>query len=296
MSKKLAEIRKKIDGLDDDIHDRLMQRADLVAEIAKEKKKSSMNVVYPAREAQIVRRLLGRHRGALPPLTVLGLWRALVGGLCMIQTDLKVVVACDDENQPNGFLGRWDMAKHYFGNVVQVSRSPTNLMAVASVRDREADFAVLPWPEDGVDSSDSEPWWVYIYKAEQDIRIVCALPYGFEGEQGFVSQDNKAMGVSKGDFSPSGEDHSCLVLEINHEISRARIVDELERNDLSPLSLHTKAHFDGGENSLHMMIVEGYVAGDDSSLQQIADGFDLDGTVCLSMGGYPVPPQLNPKK
>ena len=64
MSKKLAGIRKKIDGLDEQVHDLLMQRADLVAGIVDEKRKAGMDVVNPAREVEVVRRLLGRHKGA----------------------------------------------------------------------------------------------------------------------------------------------------------------------------------------------------------------------------------------
>jgi len=294
MSKKLTEIRKKIDALDSQVHDLLMDRANLIAGIVGEKRKAGMAVVHPVREAQMVRRLLERHDGPFPQLAVLSIWRELVGAVCMIQAELKVSVAHDEMDHPARFRERWDMAKNYFGSVLPVKRAATPLMAVANVRDGEADFAVLPWPEEGMDSDEKEPWWSFIYKAERKLHVIGALPYGFEEGQSFNSQDNKAMVVSKGDFFESGDDHSCLILEIDATISRARIVEELQAMNIKPVSVHTKTRFDGGDNSLHMLVVEEYFGFEDKRLGEISDGFDVDGVVCVSLGGYPVPPQLKP--
>ena len=61
----LDDIRKKIDELDNRIHDTLMERAELVLKIGEEKRKNKIQIVQPAREARMLRRLLARHRGAL---------------------------------------------------------------------------------------------------------------------------------------------------------------------------------------------------------------------------------------
>ena len=294
MSKKLDEIRKKIDALDNKVHDLLMQRADLIVDVAREKRKTNMDVVHPAREAKMIRRLLKRHEGPLPQLAVLSIWRELVGAVCMMQTGLKVSVAHDERDGPESFRERWDMAKNYFGSVLPVSRAATTLMAVANVRDDAVNFAVLPWPEEGMDSEGAEPWWSYIYKADRKIHVICALPYGFEEGQSFSSQDNKAMVISKGSFLESGEDHSCLILEIDATVSRGRIVEALEKVKITPVSIHTKTAFDGGGNNLHMLVVEGHIGFEDDVLGLLADDFDLEGTVCISIGGYPVPPHLKP--
>ena len=93
MSETLAEIRKKIDTLDDRIHDLLMERADLIVGVTEEKKKNNIPVVQPAREAMMIRRLLNRHRGPLPEATIVGIWRELVGAVSLLQTGLKVSVS-----------------------------------------------------------------------------------------------------------------------------------------------------------------------------------------------------------
>src|SRR5690606_38307673 len=92
MSKKLEELRKKIDALDQVIHDALMARADLIDSVAAEKRKHNLPYVQPAREAQMIRRLLARHRGPLPAAAVVRIWRELVGAVSLLQTGLKISV------------------------------------------------------------------------------------------------------------------------------------------------------------------------------------------------------------
>jgi len=105
MSQKLDDIRKKIDALDNQIHDLLMERADLIIGVTEEKKKNNIPVVQPAREAVMIRRLLARHRGPLPEAAIIGIWRELVGAVSLLQTGLKVAVSA----APNDAYC-WDMA------------------------------------------------------------------------------------------------------------------------------------------------------------------------------------------
>ena len=69
----LNEIRERINSIDNQIHDLIMQRAAIVSDIAKEKKKKNLPTIHPAREVQLIRRLLNRHTGKLPEQAVIGL-------------------------------------------------------------------------------------------------------------------------------------------------------------------------------------------------------------------------------
>src|SRR6185295_1686741 len=111
MSKTVDDIRSKIDGMDNNIHDLLMQRAELVLKIGEEKRKSNVQVVQPDREIVMIRRLLSRHKGPLPKEAVVRIWRELVGAVSLLQTGLKVAVTVPDNA---GGLVYWDMAKDYF--------------------------------------------------------------------------------------------------------------------------------------------------------------------------------------
>ncbi len=281
MSKKLENVRKKIDALDDKIHDVLMERAELIVDIAEEKRKAGLQFVHPAREAKMIRRLLARHEGALPAAAIVRIWRELVGAISLMQTGLKVSVALED-----GSIAPWDMAKNYFGSVVPMQKSSSPLAALALVREDEASFAVLPWPHDGEES----PWWTYLSNHEnENIRIVCALPYGCaEGES--QRWQDRALVVAKAECFPSGEDHSFLVMEIDHSTSRARIVEALKELNFEPLGVCSRSGADSGAASVHLIEVDDYLAEDDERLKKLEDKFTEQICACRVVGGYPVPP------
>src|SRR4051812_5667942 len=71
----LAALRGEIDRLDDQIHDLVMRRAEVVATLANSRVKGGASPLRPGREAMILRRLLARHAGALPGGAVVRLWR-----------------------------------------------------------------------------------------------------------------------------------------------------------------------------------------------------------------------------
>ncbi len=280
MSKNLDEIRKKIDALDHKIHDVLMQRADLIDSVVKEKRKSGLPFVQPAREAQMIRRILKRHKGPLPKVAVVRIWRELVGAVSLLQVGLKVSVCVEEDK----FI-TWDLAKSYFGSVVAMQRVSNSVVAVASVREKESSFAVLPWPKD----EERHPWWIHLFDQDSDMKIVCALPYG--GVEGALDDiSNKALVVSKTDFMDSGEDRSFIVLEVDLNVSRGRIVDSLKALGFEPLAITTKKLEELQGRAIHLIEVDGFVKQDDERFEALADSFDGFNASCKAIGGYPVPP------
>lgn len=280
MSKTLEELRRRIDELDDRIHDALLERADLIAGIAEEKRRENLPYVQPAREAAMIRRLLARHRPPLPQAAVVRIWRELVGAVSLLQTGLKVSVSVESNS-----LGIWEMARDYFGSVVPMQKSSAPLVAVASVRDGESSFAVLPWPQEEEDN----PWWTFLINQQEQnkMRIVCALPYGQEKGKNIPSQD-KALVVSRIDFSPSGEDRSFIALDLKQPVSRTRIADVMKGAGLAALGQNTERCPSAKGRSLQLIEVDDYIAEDDPRLVKIAAA--LEGARCLVLGGYPVPP------
>jgi chorismate mutase/prephenate dehydratase len=279
MSKKLQEIRKKIDELDNKIHDVLMQRAELIEDIAAEKRKKNLQFVHPAREAQMIRRLMARHEGALPEAAIVRIWRELVGAVSLLQTGLKVSVYAEGENPL-----LWDYAKSYFGSVVTMQRLSSPLTAISSVREGESSFAVLPWPRDDEENA----WWTYLLY-EQDLKIVCALPYGqIEGDTS--DPLNRGLVVSKINFDDSGEDHSFIALEVDQSVSRGRIVSVLQELGFDVLGITTKSRAGAVGHSMHLIEVDDYLDQQDERLEKFRAKFDEQEGRCAALGGYPVPP------
>lgn len=282
MSKKLQDIRKKIDALDNKIHDVLMQRAELIDDIAEEKRKNNLQFVHPSREAQMIRRLLARHKGSLPEAAIVRIWRELVGAVSLLQTGLKVTVAA-----PEGNTLLWDHSKAYFGSVVSMQKLSSPLVAVSSVREGESSFAVVPWPRDNEENA----WWTYLMDPENEIKIVCAFPYGtVEGSP--EDLENKALVISKINFDSSGEDHSFVALEVDRSVSRGRIVDVLKELAFEPLSVTSITNADDEGHSLHLIEVDDYLSDDDPRLEEFSQKFDSFQARVKALGGYPVPPEF----
>jgi chorismate mutase len=282
MSKKLEEIRKKIDELDNTIHDTLMERAALIVDVAEEKRKKGLDYVQPAREAIMIRRLLERHQGALPAQAVVRIWRELVGAVSLMQTGLKITVTNGAEN-----AHLWEMARDYFGSVVPMQRASNALNAVSTVREQEASFAVLPWPVDG----DENPWWSYLFTQQdsQQMKIVCALPYGItEGKN--LSPQERALVLARIEYSPSGDDRTFIALEADFSISRTRIINVFTALGLPPITLNTRSKPDAFGHSLHLVEVGDYLSVDDERLTRITEAFEGLDAKCFVLGGYPLPP------
>lgn len=279
----LDSIRKKIDALDNQVHDLLMERADLITSIADEKKKQGIPIVQPAREARMLRRLIARHRGPLPEETIVRIWRELVGSVSLLQTGLSVVV-CSADVQSDRSADYWDMAKDYFGSVLPMQRIATPAAALGLLRENKVNFAVLPWPE----MDEENPWWVHLADSSNaDIRIMQRLPYG--DKENFSYGNHPALVVAKVGFDSSDDDHSFLALQLDNNISRARILDKAKENGLNPVRIYSKRDPKYLHKTWHMLEVSDYIALNDDRLQTYPSWFGDNEGVCLCLGGYPSP-------
>lgn len=289
MKEPLQKVREKVDALDDKIHTLLMQRAELIREVSAIKRGSGRPIVHPAREASMIRRLLGRHKGILPQATVIGIWRELVGGVSMLQRGLHAYVSTE-----GGQTYCWDMAKDYCGSVIPMTRVDDTLSVIAYARDNQDAFAVVPWPEDGPLDTDTLPWWMALARLIEErsetaaVRIVAALPFGQSTP--FATVKNRALALSRMEFLPSGDDNSFIALTCPSEISRSRLISLLSRYEMEALSLSVNT--EAGKVGAYLIEVKGYIAADDPRLHDIQAALDVPNSRMLSLGGYPVPPAL----
>ncbi len=65
-SNKLDDLRAEIDTIDESLHDLIMRRAEVVARVKDAKRGAGGGVFRPGREAEVLRRLVGRHNMVLP--------------------------------------------------------------------------------------------------------------------------------------------------------------------------------------------------------------------------------------
>ena len=104
----LQNIRNNIDNIDNKIHDLLIERAEIVEQVVKEKKKINENnlVVYrPSREHEILIRIIQRHKGNLPEKSLINIWRNLISSYISMQAELTLSFSADLYEIVNNHFG-----------------------------------------------------------------------------------------------------------------------------------------------------------------------------------------------
>src|SRR5919202_3668249 len=82
----LAELRREIDRIDEGMHRLLMQRGDIIDRlIAAKRTQETGSAFRPAREAEMMRRLVERHHGILPLDTAESIWRVIIATFTYVQ-------------------------------------------------------------------------------------------------------------------------------------------------------------------------------------------------------------------
>src|SRR5258708_35801404 len=111
----LDDLRRRIDQIDDQLHDLIMQRAEIVESVARAKKRGGIATVRPGREAALLRRLVERHRGRFPRTVLVRLWRELISGAISLQGEFAVGVRA-----PGAIPDYWDRARDDYGSPMPV--------------------------------------------------------------------------------------------------------------------------------------------------------------------------------
>ncbi|MCG6116420.1 MAG: chorismate mutase [Mesorhizobium sp.] len=91
---RLSELRAKIDAIDESIHHLLMQRATVIDELIAAKGTQRNGAAFrPGREADMMHRLVARHRGHLPITAVEHLWREIISTFTALQAPFELAVS-----------------------------------------------------------------------------------------------------------------------------------------------------------------------------------------------------------
>src|SRR4026207_1729150 len=87
----LGELRKEIDRIDEAMHRLPLGRGDIIDRlIAVKNAQETGSAFRPAREADMMRRLVQRHRGILPLDTAESIWRVIIATFTHVQAPFSV--------------------------------------------------------------------------------------------------------------------------------------------------------------------------------------------------------------
>ena len=145
----LDAIRREIDAIDDQILD-LLERRFAATWRVKAMKSSDGSIAAspfrPAREAAMLRRLIGRDRVSVAPDLLVRLWRVILSASTQVQAPVTLHV---DQAVGGDFDTRLLIAQHFCGMRVEVH--PTASRALGALGTAHGDLAILgttaDWPK-----------------------------------------------------------------------------------------------------------------------------------------------------
>ncbi len=272
----LDALRREIDRIDDSIHDLLMQRTALVEQIGAAKGPETGIFLRPGREAEILRRLVARHKGRFPKLSLLRIWRELMGALVGLQGPFSAAVY-----QPERGSGYLEITRDQFGSFVTAQPFRSVGQVVRAVADGAATVGIVPVP----DQENSEPWWTSLMGDSADLpRVVSRLP--FAGAAASRGENQEALVLARLTQDATGFDRTLLGLETDPDVSRARLKTALGASGLETAAVIATQTGEG--RWLHLVELSGYVAADDRRIYRLVEKGEPVMRV-VNLGGYAVP-------
>jgi len=162
----LQDLRREIDNIDEQMHRLLMQRSDIIDRLISVKKTQEVGSAFrPAREADMMRRLVERHRGLLPLDTVEGIWRVIIATFTYVQAPFSV-----HADLSTGESAMRDSARFHFGFTVPFVPHFNPTAAVDAVARSKGDLALVPA------TTNRMPWWLEL-EADGAPKIIARLPF-----------------------------------------------------------------------------------------------------------------------
>ena len=285
----LEDLRREIDGIDDALHDLLIRRAEASLAIARVKQDATAKgngapAMRPSREASILRRLLARHKGGVPPRVIGRIWREIISSSLRMQAKFHLhVFAGDNATAYN------DLARGYFGSVAPIRAHTKASLVVHACAEEPDSFGVVPLPE--IEAA-GPAWWAQLAPAgERGPRVIAKLPIVAGGEE-----MPAAYAIGAVEQEPSGDDTTLLMAEIAPGLSRTKFQTLLKDVGLDARLVAAGRVSEKNVPDEILVEVKGFVGKDDPRLKQIADAEGDHVARIAPIGGYanPVAAMVNP--
>jgi chorismate mutase / prephenate dehydratase len=205
----LAALRGRIDAIDVEVHRLLVQRGTVIDALIKTKGTSRPGAAFrPGREADMMRRLVDRHDGALPLTTVEHIWREIITTFTHMQADFSVAidtsVECDRMR---------DLARFYFGFSVDLISLPNAESVVARVAEA-GDLGLIVREQ----RANAKAWWRGLTRPNGP-RIMALLPHiGVKGRPA----DLPAFVISPRLADPTPPEIRILALSVRGDFAQPR--------------------------------------------------------------------------
>src|SRR5271169_4232148 len=164
----LEVLRKEIDAIDAQMHGLLMQRGDIIDRLIQVKQTQEVGSAFrPAREADMMRRLVQRHRGILPLDTVESIWRVIIATFTYVQAPFS---AHADLSAGDALMH--DSARFHFGFTVPLVPHVGAVSVVEAVTESTGDLGLVP----AFAIAGAGPWWTAL-EFDSAPKIIARLSF-----------------------------------------------------------------------------------------------------------------------
>jgi chorismate mutase len=162
----LTDLRREIDRIDESMHRMLMERGDIIDTlIATKKTAESGSAFRPAREADMMKRLVERHKGLLPLDTVESIWRVIIATFTYVQAPFSV-----HADLSAGEAAMRDTARFHFGFTVPFVPHMGTSGVTAAIAASRGDIGLVPA------AAASGAWWSAL-EGNDAPKIITLLPF-----------------------------------------------------------------------------------------------------------------------
>ncbi len=164
----LSDLRLEIDRIDEAMHRLLMERGETIDRlIAVKKTQETGSAFRPAREADMMRRLVQRHRGNLPLDTAESIWRVIISTFTYVQAPFAVHA---DLSAGDALMR--DSARFHFGFTVPFVPHMGAASVVETVSRSKGDLGLVP----AFAITGGGPWWAAL-EFDTAPKIIARLPF-----------------------------------------------------------------------------------------------------------------------
>jgi chorismate mutase len=164
----LNDLRAEIDRIDETMHALLMERGEIIESlIAVKKTQESGSAFRPAREAEMMRRLVKRHHGILPLDTAESIWRVIIATFTFVQSPFSL-----HADLSAGDAHMRDSARFHFGFTVPFEPHMGASGVVAAVSESKGDLGLVP----AFAAAGAGAWWTAL-EFDTAPKIIARLPF-----------------------------------------------------------------------------------------------------------------------
>ncbi|HEX4411437.1 MAG TPA: chorismate mutase [Xanthobacteraceae bacterium] len=164
----LNDLRREIDRIDEAMHALLLERSEIIDTLISVKKTEETGSAFrPAREADMMRRLVARHRGTLPLETAESIWRVIISTFTYVQAPFSVHA---DLSAGDALMR--DSARFHFGFTPPFVPHMGAATVVEAVTESKGDLGLIP----AFATAGSGPWWAALEFTTAP-KIIARLPF-----------------------------------------------------------------------------------------------------------------------